>query len=359
MPPTLAPWTPSPSHCWSLPGFTTVDKYPIRSPLAVADFLSERVANRNFCEIGTRNGDIMSCLSHHATSVTAIELDHVYCKKLRARGFHVLCQPFEDVAEKTPEQLAHCDVYFWWPMDSEAQNEVWLKLILGAHSRTGSNATVFVAHDTHWKTDMKTLPRLTRQYGGQISRIFFDEGGSLEGEASYTSPFYDRPGRWGVFHMAKFLAGPVASSHVPSPLARPRRVRPAHVRALPETPKPGFCAVTNFESGIGDCDHGTMGVVPLDDPRFGYGDIHSIESCADWCLHFCVQCRFVSFSRQANDCSWYHSCDLDHLDQRWQKSSKHHSRAVLPDTSSVGAGRHGRGRGRGRGGGQHARLTGL
>ena len=90
-------WTPPASHCWSLPGFAAVDVYPVRSPLAVADFLAPRVAGKAVCEIGTRNGDIAACLAHHAASVTAIELDQEYCRKLRKRGLRVLCRPVEEV----------------------------------------------------------------------------------------------------------------------------------------------------------------------------------------------------------------------------------------------------------------------
>jgi len=332
MPPSIPVWHPPPSHCWNLPNFTTVDKYPIRSPLAVADFLANRVAGRHFCEIGTRNGDVMSCVSHHAASVTAIELDAAYCKKLRARGFRVLCKPFENVAQKTPEALSKCNVYFWWPMDAEAQNEKWLKLLLAVHARTETNATIYVAHDTHCKTDMKTLPRLTRQYKGVISRIFYDEGGFLDGEASYQSPFYDRPGRWGVFHLARFLAGPTrvaARAQMETPFMK--RIRPATLHAAPDEGLKGFCEATDVEDGLGDCNLGDKGTLALHDTRFGFGDVHSLETCADWCLHFCARCNYVSFSREANDCSWYNRCDLDKLDQNSQAISHHVSRAVVPE----------------------------
>ena len=87
-----------------------MDTYPTRSPLAVADFLAPHLAGRSLCEIGTRNGDIMSCLSHFAREVTAIELDKEYCKKLSERGFRVLCKPIETLGHL---DLGHCDVYYW------------------------------------------------------------------------------------------------------------------------------------------------------------------------------------------------------------------------------------------------------
>ena len=41
-------------------------------------------AGRSFCEIGTRNGDVMSCLSHFTKQLTSVEMDVSYCKKLRS-----------------------------------------------------------------------------------------------------------------------------------------------------------------------------------------------------------------------------------------------------------------------------------
>ena len=229
MPPYLASWSPPPSQCWSLPGFMTVDQYPVRSPLAIADYLSSRVRNLNFCEIGTRNGDIMECLKHYAKSgarllhtalsaspkscshahrpgcaVTAVEMDHTYCRKLRQRGFRVICKPIENVP---PAELADCQVYFWWPMQADPQNEAWLRLLIDAHRQSGMNASVYVAHDTHWALDMKVLPMLVKAYDGDVARVFFDEGGELSGEASYSQSFHSRPGRWGVFHVARFEVG--------------------------------------------------------------------------------------------------------------------------------------------------------
>lgn len=197
------------SACLSLPGFKPVDEYPIRSPLMAADFLAPLVRGKNFCEIGTRNGDIMSCVNHFAATVTAIELDEVYCKKLRERGFNVFCKPFESL---TPKEFAHCDVYFWWPMDARSQNEAWLRIVRKAHRELQKPARAIVAHDTHYKFDMQMLPLLATRYDGNITRIFFDEHdptAPIDGPApSYKHTFVDRPGRWGVFHMADFELGP-------------------------------------------------------------------------------------------------------------------------------------------------------
>lgn len=146
----------------------------------------------------------MACLSHFASNVTAIEMDPPYCDKLKQRGYNVICKMIEKV---TPEELKHCQVYFWWPLVPDQQNPVWLSQLLAAHAKLQVPATLFVAHDTHWKPDMQSLPELVSRFKDNfagISRVFFDEGGELKGRASYSQPFYSRPGQWGVFHMAHF-----------------------------------------------------------------------------------------------------------------------------------------------------------
>ena len=213
-------WEAGESVCPSFPGFEVADLYPIRSPLIVADFLAEQVRGRKFCEIGTRNGDVMGCVAHYASSVTAIEMDEGYCKKLRARGFTVACDMFEQIPVST---WPVADVYYWWPSDAGGQNELWLRILARALRARGARATVYIGADGHWKPDLQYLPELVRKYNGTVTRLFFDEGGALTGpakasriyqkathklEASVEKPFFDRPGHWGAFHVARFDVGP-------------------------------------------------------------------------------------------------------------------------------------------------------
>ena len=111
-------WVAGASACPSFSGFSAVDAYPIRSPLVVADFLGAQLAGRSFAEIGTRNGDVMSCVSHFTPRVTAIEMDPGYCAQLRQRGFGVACSMFEDLADA---DFPVADVYYWWPSDAGGQ----------------------------------------------------------------------------------------------------------------------------------------------------------------------------------------------------------------------------------------------
>jgi len=215
------PWEPARSVCESLPGFKTADLFPIRSPLMVADFLSEQVRGRSFCEIGTRNGDVMGCVSHFAKSVTAIEMDPPYCKSLRERGFGVACKQVELIL---PADFPKADVYYWWPSDAGGQNEMWLRIIAMNLRLAGQHrASVYIGFDAHWAPDMGVLDGLVHKYNGTVTRLFFDEGGRTRGpavdsqtyarathklEASIRKPFFSRPGHWGVFHVARFDVGP-------------------------------------------------------------------------------------------------------------------------------------------------------
>lgn len=211
------PWSAGASACHGLPGFEPVDLYPIRSPLVVADFLASHVHGRTLCEIGTRNGDIMSCLmqsSARPSNATAVEMDGRYCRRLRKRGLNVICSQVENVPRES--LAAACNVYFWWPMAAQ-QSPGWLDLVHAAHD-ADHPAEVYVAHDTHNLNDIQQMPSLFHRYNGtSVHRVFFDEGGRLHGPASYTLTYWGRPGRWGVFHVARFEV------HRAAGRGRPRR----------------------------------------------------------------------------------------------------------------------------------------
>ena len=49
-----------------------LDAPPIRSPQAVHSFIASRLPGKDLVEIGTRNGDGMSCFALHARKATAI-----------------------------------------------------------------------------------------------------------------------------------------------------------------------------------------------------------------------------------------------------------------------------------------------
>jgi len=182
------------------------------------------------------------------------------------------------------------------------QNEAWLRQLISAHRENGRVATAFIAHDTHWPPDMATLRRLIPHYRAvNVTRLFFDEG-DVAG--------FGRPGQWGVFHLARFELGP----HVTLPAwegsdglpVRLRSGRPADAEW-----HNGFCGVTaESEGGVSDaCERLDQGSVSLG-PKF---NIRTRQACVDFCYSRCSRCRYVSFSKELGDCSWYHRCDLTAL----------------------------------------------
>ena len=61
----------------------------------------------------------------------------------------------------------------------------------------------------------------------------------------------------------------------------------------------GYCGVTNAKS---DCATSSM----------GSWSMNNATRCIQRCLG-CARCNFISFSPEAQDCSWYHKCSLAHL----------------------------------------------
>jgi hypothetical protein len=205
-----------------LPGFSTKDLYPIRSPLVVADYVISHAKGRNVVEVGTRNGDLSACIAHFAHKFIAVEIEQSYCDSLRARGLHVLCKDWNKV--NMDDDLPPVDVIMWfvWP---PILSETWLRRLWqwrrhshpthkgrqGMHNSTEvRNTTLLICYDGHIPEDMRYLPLLASHYGGQVDRLFFDEGGAITSsrDPSYAHPNLWRPGRWGVIHVLRFELGP-------------------------------------------------------------------------------------------------------------------------------------------------------
>ena len=71
----------------------------------------------------------------------------------------------------------------------------------------------------------------------------------------------------------------------------------------------GYCAATTDE---GDCSRGSKG--SWNSTRYGITDL---AGCAARCATSCERCKYVSFSRAHEDCSWFAECDLHELRMRW------------------------------------------
>ena len=81
---------------------------------------------------------------------------------------------------------------------------------------------------------------------------------------------------------------------------------------LQETAVGGFCNIT-LEHKHASCDFGSMGAMGLWPNR---NRVRSWEEATALCLQkcdSCHRCRYISVSASLHDCSWYHDCDLAHL----------------------------------------------
>jgi len=218
---------PMNTKCFNVAGFQQIDLYPTRSPLAVADFLAWRLAGKEVVEIGSRNGDILSCLQGLGVKrVESIEGDHVYCKKLRARGLAVSCKMLTQANAK--DTLPRADAYFGWlpggNFDGGGGVGHVMHLLMKELSTRPAKASIFLMFDASQSIEMTTLkqmlPRIAPQCNGglNMSRIFFDEsnypipsGESFNHEAkdrgvavqetNYTRPYFGRYGRFGIMHV--------------------------------------------------------------------------------------------------------------------------------------------------------------
>ncbi len=133
----------------------------------------------------------------------AIEMEETYCASLRRRGIGVDCRSFEQVPDST---LATVEVFFWFVFPPTL-SEGWLRRLWKLRRPANITTTVLIGFDSHMPPEMRYLPLLTTHYYGSVHRLFYDEGGPLTGHnvPSYAHEHMYRPGRWGVFHVAKFV----------------------------------------------------------------------------------------------------------------------------------------------------------
>ena len=166
------------SICSSVPGFHTVDVSPVRSPLLVADHLVELVRDKIIFEVGTRNGDILSCVSHFAKMAFSAEIQPEYCEKLRQRNLTVLCGDFTTLNFSSLSSIP--DVFFWWPMNADDQNEAWLSHVRQQLFNMTQNAhehVVVIGFDHQWPPDMRNKELMLKKYADAKERVIhFAEG---------------------------------------------------------------------------------------------------------------------------------------------------------------------------------------
>jgi len=139
-----------------------IDVAPIRSPQEVHTVIANKLRGRQVVEIGTRNGDGMSCFARAATKASAVEVNQKYCdlleerKRIEKLAFDIQCSDYT---------LAQLDADFitWWqqaPMTNQGvlENLRCLQQQGGIRIR----AQAVLVFDTQWRTDMASFQSLKK-----------------------------------------------------------------------------------------------------------------------------------------------------------------------------------------------------
>jgi len=157
-----------------------LDAPPIRSPQAVHTYVVKRIKGKEIVEIGTRNGDGMSCFTLHAKKATAIEMARRYCTSLESRsatiaaahpgrGFKVTCSDYRRGG------VVDADIITWWeqaPLTNVPALQHLLREQKAGRLRAGASAIILF--DPKWGPDMWAWNRLC-PLATWSARIPFDE----------------------------------------------------------------------------------------------------------------------------------------------------------------------------------------
>lgn len=153
------------------------DYPPIRSPQAVHSFIAEKVHNKSVIELGTRNGDGISCFAHFASTAIALEYDRTYCARLEERARLQYTPPIWSVecADAFKYKNLDADVITWW-QQYPLTNFAVLKRLKEEQcaGRVRPSAQAILLFDEKWPKDMKDFELLRSMFSWQKS-ISFDE----------------------------------------------------------------------------------------------------------------------------------------------------------------------------------------
>lgn len=165
--------------------------------MLVADHLINLAAGGVVFEVGTRNGDILSCISRFVNVTFSAEISPEYCGRLRERGLSVFCGDFLALNMSGLSQKP--DVIFWWPMVAKAQNEVWLSHVRSQESYVSPGCIVVIGFDHQHPPDMDNREvMLTRYPEAEEHVIDFNEGQGLRMKGKFSLIHFHPQGSRGV-----------------------------------------------------------------------------------------------------------------------------------------------------------------
>jgi len=202
-----------------------IDAPPMRSPQAVHSTLLPRISGKDLVEIGTRNGDGISCYAQFARRATAIELSPAYCKKLRERSGRLLNSTghsFSVDCRSYQKADLDADVITWWAEEPILTNWGVLQTLarqmqLG-HVRTTAEA--LLVFDPQWPPDLsdwQDFGAALSIWSANVSVHEKDKCKASSNKKLRSKPYLCKRAE-GIFHVAAFTIGTVPRS------PRPRRV---------------------------------------------------------------------------------------------------------------------------------------
>lgn len=192
-----------------------VDASPVRSPQAAHSLLARLLAGKRVVEIGTRNGDGISCFSRTALHATAIERDQRYCQLLEKRAaqlpatsrFEVLCEAFDGAPGRASTQrIASADVVTWW-INGAADKPILVALArIAEHSAMQQGVQAVVLFDSKNPYDVLSWESL-RGWAAWSETVEFDEcelcrARFRQHHRDYTGPWATCNRAVGRFHVA-------------------------------------------------------------------------------------------------------------------------------------------------------------
>ena len=201
----------------------TVDAPPMRTPQAVHSALIRRIAGKELVEIGTRNGDGMSCFAQVARRATAVELSSTYCQKLRERSHQLMLSTgsnFSVDCRAYQKADLDADVITWWAEEPNLRNwDVLQRLASGVQSgRVRATAEALLIFDPQWPPDLADWRDFGAPLAHWTANVSFDESDLCRRSADrrLTSKRYLCKRAKGTLHVAAISVNSLPRSKRPT-----------------------------------------------------------------------------------------------------------------------------------------------
>ena len=139
-----------------------LDSTPVRSPQAVHSFLTRIFHGRALVEIGSRQGDGISCFGRVTRSAVAVEMARPYCRHLVQRATRLVAPNYSVVCASAfiAGACPDADVYTWWQQGDLTDGKMLAHLrALVRSGKVRQTATAVVLFSS-WHRDRRSWRQL-------------------------------------------------------------------------------------------------------------------------------------------------------------------------------------------------------